>query len=384
MSKTKIRKTSAVCLTLTLSCLQVQPLVSLPIYADEETEVSEETLNTETDDEFTETEQSDENAPFQEELSLEETEEFVQEVDEEKPEQMDQQADSENIESAAVNAPGIPILPGETIQERIVSLQNKWPEGSRLNAPNSRSKSFFYAYSTYLQIHQNYSFYGTTYTRPASIEELKPGDFVQVYDMDNTPHHLIVTSINPENDTFTGTDYDRMGSDKVSWKSTFNFTSIDYIVSPDNPEINTEPKADVDASLFEHNTIYKYKVNILASQVRDENPDIFGYLVLHGYCGDQIYLHPDSLQRPGYRLSGWKIRDSENYQSYWKYDDFVKQGAIFGIGTATKNGIKLDYYADSEGDLVFKPGNAFWADESMIDTDKTDYSHYVAFNIVPQ
>ena len=84
---------------------------------------------------------------------------------------------------------------------------------------------------------------------------------------------------------------------------------------------------------------------------------------LAAHWGKMLYLSPEWVRQPGYRVSGWKIRDEidENYLTYSEYKEF---GEVLGVGKATKNGIELsNYYADSDGSIIFEPGDAFWVSE---------------------
>ena len=248
MNKMNFRKASAVCLALTMSCLQVQPLTSLPVLAEEEVILSEDESETEAANEPDEEEDSEEESPDEEEVVLEETEEESDSVTDEKPaEDKEAETDSLDTEYAMIGSSGLKGSPSE----KISTLKQMYPEGEQLQGRTD----FSYAEHCFDLMWRPGNINRYLHKKPVSVSDIKPGDFVQVYTSDKTPKALIVESVDKTKNTIQGTTLDTF-TNTITWRAVFDFRSVDYFISPDNPVINCSPGKGVDASLYDSAEIF--------------------------------------------------------------------------------------------------------------------------------
>ena len=367
MNKPNFRKASIICLALTMSCFHTQSLTALSILAEEEIALDEDESKSEVTDELLLDEESDEKEIVEEEIVLEDSEE--PDVDLDKVLAEDKEASTDDLDTAACldGKGGIPDQLTGSVSERLSQLENLYPEGHILPFDD-----FYFAKYCFACLWDwDKEIEDLAYFRPSSITDIAIGDFVQVYTSNKKLFSIVVTSINTESNTITGGGLNRSGDKRVSWKNTFDFHAVDYVISPDNLNDLT-PGKDVDPAWFHNNS----------SSSEDDNADFWLDLNndqsysralfankskyadhFDGYWGEMIYLSPNLVRLPGYRLSGWKM--SGKNSKYLKYDEYKSLGEKIGVGKATPDGIKLSYSIDSEGDIVFEPGNAFWTDESL-------------------
>ena len=398
MNKTNFRKASAVCLALTLSLLETQALTALPVLADEEITADEEASENEAADQSEMDEESEEEEIIEdtaEETVLEDPAEETA-VDSEEEASEDKEASKAELDTAACldAMGGVPEELTGSVSERLAQLQEYYPEGHWL-----RQDDFTFASYCFYCVWDEAVAADWSYARPSSIDDIAPGDLVQVYTSNKQPYALIVTAVNKDKKTITGGGLSLKADHKVSWGATFKLDAVDYVISPDSPKNNLKPGKDVDTSLF-----YNY-----SSESEDEpefSVHVSGYseiLYSHeliatnairglaGCWGNMTYISPNLVRYPGYRILGWKVKlDSDQFI---KYADYKELGEKFGIGDAEEEGINLNYYADADGDIVFEPGNAFWADRSLEsiprknEWDSDDGSHfepkYRSFYLVP-
>ncbi len=419
MNRMNFKKASSICLALTMACFQMQPLAVMPVLAEEDLVLEDEILEAESETEVFEAEEVDSAESDEESASDEIADEEIIEEEAEYEEAEDSEMTEEAEEAEFDTAANVTVLSG-SMSSKLSQLKQQFPAGRYWNHKASSSHAgdkqftkssdpcnnpegttnrpcnthnvsstpsslkdartgdyscnYFdhgvqcngYARLIFYKLHGKLA---SSYTikKPSSVNEIKVGDFVQISGAKTSNHSLIATSVNTSRKTITGTDANNGASCKISWNSTFDFKDVSYIISPTNPVAGIDPGNDANTDDFAHNPsatkTYVLRFDTGADKAVATHNNITGYYT------ENVFLPANIVTRPGYVIGGWKIKLPSGQilkqeENKWKV----------GVGQAN-NGVSYSSESDSNGDAVFKPGNAFWADEG---------AQGATFTLIPQ
>ena len=155
---------------------------------------------------------------------------------------------------------------------------------------------------------------------PASISELKPGDYGCMSNSQTPRHYFVIQSINTRNNTIRIADCNNAGACRISWSTDIAFKDVDFYVRATNYEaINTLQKYSLQVTTGADDATY---IGSLPSYSQD--------------YGKGVSVSAPNISRPGWHIAGWNLYGQNGGQSIFHDSaeaDFVSVSGATSAGS---------------------------------------------------